>query len=165
MDEQWRKYETLMIFDPDLGMGGVDDLVQRARDFVTQEAARILKTERWGLRDLAFELKGRRKGYYLLLEYAGLPRAATELDRRLNLIDSVLKFQTIKLAERVDPASLPENEEVIGGSEPAAEAVEPPAAAAETAPEAEEESGGEGGSGDSQEGEEAKTTEEDRDEG
>jgi small subunit ribosomal protein S6 len=64
------------------------------------------------VRDLAFEVKGRRKGYYLLLDYAGLPRVASELDRRLNLIDSVLKFQTIKLEDRVDPESLPEFEEV-----------------------------------------------------
>jgi small subunit ribosomal protein S6 len=117
MAEKWRRYETLIIFDPESGTEATEGLIRRARDYVTMESGRILKTERWGLRDLAFEVKGRRKGYYLLMEFAGLPRAATELDRRLNMIDAVVKFQTIKLEEEVDPATLPEAEEVI--SEPA----------------------------------------------
>ncbi|MBI5445106.1 MAG: 30S ribosomal protein S6 [Deltaproteobacteria bacterium] len=113
MAEKWRKYETLMIFDAELGTEGTEGLIQRARDFIGQENGRILKTERWGLRDLAFELKGHRRGYYLLLEYAGVPRVATELDRKLNLIDSVVKFQSVKLDEGIDPATLPEAEEVV----------------------------------------------------
>jgi len=112
MAEKWRRYETLMIFDPDLGPDGTEELVQKVREFVTQGEGRVLKTERWGVRETAFEVKGRRKGYYLLLEYAGLPLVASEMDRRLNLIDTVVKFQTIKLQEAVDPASLPEPVEI-----------------------------------------------------
>lgn len=113
MAEKWRKYESMIIFDTEPGTDATEGLVRRTRDFVTAENGRILRTERWGVRDLAFEVKGRRKGYYFLMEFAGLPRAATELDRRLNMIDSVVKFQTIKLEEGVDPTTLPEAEEVI----------------------------------------------------
>ncbi len=112
MAEKWRRYETLMIFDPDLGPDGTEELVQKSRDFVTQGEGRVLKTERWGVREMAFEVKGRRKGYYLLLEYAGVPQVASEMDRRLNLIDTVVKYQTIKLEEAVDPESLPEPVEI-----------------------------------------------------
>jgi len=91
-----------------VGNDGAEELVQRAREFVLSQNGRVLKASRWGLREMAFELKGRSKGYYLLLEFAGLPAVATELDRRLNLIDTVLKFQTIKREDQVDPATLPE---------------------------------------------------------
>lgn len=117
MAEKWRKYETLMIFSADLGTEGTEALVQKVREYVTQDGGRILKTERWGTRDLAFELKGHRRGYYLLLEYAGVPKVATEFDRKLNLIDSIVKFQSVKLAEGLDPASLPEIEEVVSAPE------------------------------------------------
>jgi small subunit ribosomal protein S6 len=137
MIEKWRKYEALMIFAPEVGNDGAEELVQRAREFVLSQGGRVLKADRWGLRDLAFELKGRSKGYYLLLEFAGLPQVANELDRRLNLIDTVLKFQTIKREDQVDPASLPEEvvEEPIAAKEetPAAEAA--PAAEAKGTPE------------------------------
>lgn len=108
MTEKWRTYESLMIFAPEVGNDGAEELVQRAREFVLSQNGRVLKASRWGLREMAFELKGRSKGYYLLLEFAGLPAVATELDRRLNLIDTVLKFQTIKREDQVDPATLPE---------------------------------------------------------
>jgi small subunit ribosomal protein S6 len=134
MEEEWRRYESLIIFDPEGGTEATEELVQRARNFVTQDSGRILKAERWGVRDLAFELKGRRKGYYLLLDYAGLPGVATELDRRLNLIDSVLKFQTIKLEDRVDPDSLPELEEVTEDAPQAEEAGAVPEGSEEPAP-------------------------------
>lgn len=108
MTEKWRTYESMMIFAPEVGNDGAEELVQRAREFVLSQNGRVLKASRWGLREMAFELKGRTKGYYLLLEFAGLPAVATELDRRLNLIDTVLKFQTIKREDQVDPATLPE---------------------------------------------------------
>lgn len=117
MAEKWRRYETLMIFSAELGTDGTEALAQKVREYVTQEGGRLLKTERWGLRDLAFELKGHSRGYYLLLEYAGLPRVATEFDRKLNLLDSIVKFQSVKLAEDVDPATLPEVEEVVAAPE------------------------------------------------
>ena len=131
MTEKWRKYETLMIFAPEIGNDGAEELVQRTREFVLSQGARVLKANRWGMRDLAFELKGRSKGYYLLLEFAGLPKVAPELDRRLNLIDNVLKFQTIQREDQVDPESLPEEvvEEPIAAKEEPPAPVEEPAAA------------------------------------
>ncbi len=108
MADIWHRYESLILFDPDLGDEATEELIARVQEYVTNESGRILKTDRWGIRDLAFVMKGRSKAYYVLLEFAGPTRAATELDRRLNLLDTVLKFQTIKLETRVDPEALPE---------------------------------------------------------
>ncbi len=134
MEELWNRYESLVLFDPDLGTEATEELIARVREYITNESGRILKTDRWGLRDLAFVMKGRTKAYYLLLEFAGPTRAARELDRRLNLLDTVLKFQTIRLEERIDPAALPEEEAPEAPAEEAAPAQETPADA--QAPEA-----------------------------
>lgn len=131
MEELWNRYESLVLFDPELGTEATEELIARVREYITNESGRILKTDRWGLRDLAFVMKGRTKAYYLLLEFAGPTRAARELDRRLNLLDTVLKFQTIRLDERIDPAALPEEE--AGAAAPDQEApaeVQAPGAAA-----------------------------------
>ncbi len=135
MEELWNRYESLVLFDPELGTEATEELIARVKEYVTNESGRILKTDRWGLRDLAFVMKGRTKAYYLLLEFAGPTRAARELDRRLNLLDTVLKFQTIRLEERIDPAALPE-EEPEEAAPAAAEGETPPApeAPAEAAP-------------------------------
>ncbi len=154
MAQTWNRYESLLLFDPDLGTEATEELVQRTRGFVTNEGGRLIKTDRWGVRATAFELKGRSKAYYLLLEFAGPIQAARELDRRLNLVDTVLKFQTIKLADRIDPDGLPDEEDLglaepAAGAAPAGEASAPEApegAAAETgAPAPEEKTDGDGG--------------------
>ncbi len=111
--QKWRRYETLVILDPTLGTEGTEEHIEKMRGFVTAENGKILKSERWGMKDMAFELKGRSKAYYYLLEYAGPPRVSTEIARRLNLIDTVVKFQTILLQEAVDPESLTEPEVVV----------------------------------------------------
>ncbi len=141
MAELWHRYESLILFDPDLGTEATEELIARAKEYITNESGRILKIDRWGMRDLAFVMKGRAKAYYVLLEFAGPTRAATELDRRLNLLDTVLKFQTIKLEERIDPDALPEEpqeETPPSASEPGTAEAEPgPAEPAEAAPESE----------------------------
>jgi len=114
MAELWNRYESLILFDPDLGEEARTELIGRVKEYITNASGRILKTDHWGLRDLAFVMKGRSKAYYLLVEFAGPAPVSTELARRLNLLDTVLKFQTIKLEDRVDPAELPEAEEESG---------------------------------------------------
>lgn len=119
-----RRYEIIIIFDPDLSVDNIDDLAKKIRETIIDESGQIIKTERWGMRDLAFELKGRLKGYYLLIEFAGGPTVTTELERKLNLNDSILKFQTVKLQDKVDAASLPEEiiSEVVEAPKPVAKA-------------------------------------------
>ena len=134
MADIWHRYESLILFDPDLGEETTEELIARVKEYITNESGRILKTDRWGIRDLAFVMKGRAKAYYVLLEFAGPTRAATELDRRLNLLDTVLKFQTIKLEKRIDPDALPEEaqeETPAPASEPNPAEAAPEAGAAE----------------------------------
>ncbi len=107
MAELWSRYESLILFDPDLGEEARTELIGRVKEYISNASGRILKTDHWGLRDLAFAMKGRSKAYYLLVEFAGPAPVSTELARRLNLLDTVLKFQTIKLEDRLDPSELP----------------------------------------------------------
>ena len=114
MAKTWRKYESLILYSPELDTDASEALVERFRDFIRSADGRMLKTERWGVRDTAFEIKGNKKAYYVLLEYAGEGPVSLHLAHQLNLLDMVIKFQTIKLADRVDPDDLPETEEITG---------------------------------------------------
>ena len=76
MTEKWRKYEAMIIFAPEVGTDGAEELVQRAREFVLSQDGRVLKANRWGLRDMAFELKGRNGSAREVLEGVRLRTAA-----------------------------------------------------------------------------------------
>jgi small subunit ribosomal protein S6 len=131
MARTWRKYETLILIDAGLGMEATEEFINRFRQLINTDG-RMLKTDRWGVRNTAFEIKHHTKAYYLMLEYAGEGVVSTQLEHALNLLDSIIKFQTIKLAEGLDPEELPTEEENIIPEEPAAEEE----AAEEAAPEA-----------------------------
>ncbi|TAL18239.1 30S ribosomal protein S6 [bacterium] len=118
MPTPWRKYEILILMDPNLGTEGTEDLINRCRGFVIDAGGRMLKTERWGIRDTAFEVKRQKKAWYLLLEFAGEGSVATSMARQLNLLDVVIKFQAVKLAEGIDPSTLPEIEEQVSAVAP-----------------------------------------------
>jgi small subunit ribosomal protein S6 len=51
-------------------------------------------------------LKKSKKGFYVLLEYCGDAALTEELERVFRLDDKILKYQTVKLSDRADPAAL-----------------------------------------------------------
>jgi small subunit ribosomal protein S6 len=98
----YRKYETLVIVRPELS----EDESTRVWDRISGVLGRLdgheIKREVWGKRKLAFEIKKNKKGVYLYLLYLGGNDLVLELERNLRLLDDVLKYQTVKLADNVD---------------------------------------------------------------
>jgi len=97
-----REYETIYILRPDMpedGMTGVND---RLSGILEREGAKVLKHDVWGKKKLAFEVKKHPKGVYVYLNYLGKPDSIREIERNLRLIEPVLGYQTIKIADDVD---------------------------------------------------------------
>lgn len=120
MAKTWRRYEIMVLIDAGLAMEAAEQLIEKCREIIRNAGGRMVKTERWGLRDLAFPIKRHAKAYYVLLEYVGEGAVSTTLSHHLNLLDTVVKFQGVKLAEGIDPAELPEADEIIVEKRPVA---------------------------------------------
>ncbi|HEY6009432.1 MAG TPA: 30S ribosomal protein S6 [Geobacteraceae bacterium] len=140
MEQIWKKYETLVLYNGAMDLPAAEQMLEKLREIVRSGGGKMVKTERWGLRDMAFPIKRCKRAYYTLIEYAGPGTVSTNLGHQMNLIDEVVKFQTVKIADRVNPADLPETEEIVGRELPT---VPPPMPVVETA-EAEEGVEGEG---------------------
>jgi small subunit ribosomal protein S6 len=106
-----RHYETVVIINPNLSEDDHKEVVKKYGDLITKEKGVIVKIDEWGKQRLAYELKRFDKGAYVLMEYCGEQGLTSTLARALKLDDRILKFQTIKLADRVDPDSLIKKEE------------------------------------------------------
>jgi small subunit ribosomal protein S6 len=128
-----KHYETLYIISPELGDEDYKAVVAKHKDLIEKEKGVIIKLDEWGKRRLAYELKKFDQGFYVLMVYCGEAGIASELARALKLDDKVLKFQTIKLSDNVNPEDLIEKPEQVE-EEPAEEAP----ATEEQAPEKEE---------------------------
>lgn len=95
-----KKYETIFILDPDLEEEQAQSLVEKIKGIITQANGEILKVEDWGKRKLAYEVKKKTKGHYILAHFLGSPALLFELERNFRVMDAVIKFQSVRLDER-----------------------------------------------------------------
>jgi len=95
-----RKYETIFILDPDLEDEQALSVIEKVKGIITQTKGELLKVEDWGKRKLAYEVKKKPKGHYILIHFLGSPALLSELERNFRVMDVVIKFQSVRLGER-----------------------------------------------------------------
>ena len=99
-----RRYETIFIIRPDLGEPQIKDIIKRFEGIATSGAGEIIETEEWGFRELAYHIKGERRGYYVRLDYAAETAAMNEVERNLKLQDTVLRYLSVLVESETDVA-------------------------------------------------------------
>lgn len=97
-----RKYETFFIVDPDLPDESNTALESKVQSIITSNGGEILAYSPWGKRKLAYAIRKRSRGLYVLMEYAGGPGLVAELERNLRIDERILKFITVMLEQRYD---------------------------------------------------------------
>ena len=94
-------YESVYIARQDLSTQQVEALTEQMSAVLTDNGAKIEKTEQWGLRSLAYRIKKNRKGHYTQLTIDGPSAAVQELERQLGLNEDVLRSLTLSI-EAID---------------------------------------------------------------
>lgn len=95
-----RAYEVVVIFDATLEEEAIRPVLDRATAPITRDGGSV-KTDRWGKRRFAYELKHRWEGNYVLLAFNAEPTSVAEIDRVLFLADEVLRHKVIRIPEKV----------------------------------------------------------------
>jgi small subunit ribosomal protein S6 len=101
-----RHYETIFIVNPTLAEETCREVIDRYKNVIEKQKGVIVKVDEWGQQRLAYRVKKFDKGFYVLLNYCAGSGATSELERELKLDDRILKYQTVKLADDVDPEEL-----------------------------------------------------------
>jgi len=101
-----RHYETIYIVNPTVSDDDYGDVVNKFRGILEKHKGIIIKVEEWGKQKLAYTIKKNDKGSYVLIEYCGGPDLIGLFERDLKLDERILKYQTVKLDEDVDPETL-----------------------------------------------------------
>jgi small subunit ribosomal protein S6 len=90
-----RHYELMVILEPDLEERTIAPSLDRFLSVVTK-AGGTYQTEIWGRRRLAYEIKKQIEGIYAVIDIQAEPAAVAELDRQLNLNESVLRTKLLR---------------------------------------------------------------------
>jgi small subunit ribosomal protein S6 len=102
-----RPYEVMVIFDASLEEDAVRALVDRFTQQLTAAGAKSVSTDNWGKRRLAYPVRHRNEGYYVVIEANAMPAALSDLDRQLGLADEVIRHKVLRLPERATGRSRP----------------------------------------------------------
>jgi small subunit ribosomal protein S6 len=98
-------YETIFIVDPDTPGTDQDIIFEKVKNMIDQKG-KLLMFDDWGNRKLAYEIKKKRQGRYVRLDYCGDGVLVDEMERTFRLDFRILKFMTVLIAQDVDPEAL-----------------------------------------------------------
>ena len=86
-----RHYELMVILDPELEERTVAPSLDKFLDVVRKGGGSVENVDIWGRRRLAYEIEKKTEGIYAVVDMKATPEVAKELDRQLNLNESVLR--------------------------------------------------------------------------
>jgi small subunit ribosomal protein S6 len=96
-----RQYELVYIITPEASEQEVTDLHTQIEHIVQRFHGTLDKTENWGRRKLAYEIGHHREGIYVVETITGSGELVREIDRRLRVIDSVVRHLIVRVDEEL----------------------------------------------------------------
>jgi small subunit ribosomal protein S6 len=98
-----RTYEAVMVFDPALEVEQIESDLRKLNELMAAGGT-VRRWERWGKRRLAYEIKGRQYGYYVLSVFDCTPEQIAALERNMRIYSSIIRH----LISVVEPSRVPE---------------------------------------------------------
>ena len=105
-----RHYELMVILDPDLEERTIAPSLDTFLNVVRNGGGTVEKTDVWGRRRLAFEIDKKTESIYAVIDLNAEPAVMKELDRQLNLNESILRTKVMRpdlRASKPAPAKAP----------------------------------------------------------
>ncbi len=96
-----RPYEVMIIIDADLEEETIRAAVERWLQLIESRGAERGHVDYWGKRRLAYEIKRKPDGYYVVVQARAEPQAMDELHRVLSLADEVIRHKVLRIPEKV----------------------------------------------------------------
>jgi small subunit ribosomal protein S6 len=96
-----RQYELVYIVTPEATEQAVTDLHSQIEQIVQRFGGTFDKTENWGRRKLAYEIGHHREGTYVVETITGSGELMKEIDRRLRVIDQVIRHLVVRVDEEL----------------------------------------------------------------
>lgn len=95
------RYELTYIIDPALEESARKELIERFTQVIVANGGEVEKVdETWGKRRLAYAINYKTEGYYVLTTFKASGEVPREIERNLQISDSVIRYLVVKLEEK-----------------------------------------------------------------
>jgi small subunit ribosomal protein S6 len=95
-----RKYECTYILDPGLAEEQQEPIIDRFKNLVGENGGAVEAVDKWERRRLAYEVKGRREGVYVVMNFSGEPSTEAELGRVMGISDDILRHLIVRTDQK-----------------------------------------------------------------
>jgi small subunit ribosomal protein S6 len=92
-------YESIFIIRQDVSSADVDKVVDDFSTIIKNMGGAVHKTEYWGLRSLAYEINGNKKGHYYFMGIEANNPLLAEMDRKIKLSESIIRSSMVRVEE------------------------------------------------------------------
>ena len=90
-------YEHTFIARQDLTESQSKKLVSKYEDKINKNLGKVLKTEEWGLRNLSYNIKNNKKGFYFHIKFEGVGKTIEELEKAENIDETLIRYLTVRV--------------------------------------------------------------------
>lgn len=90
-------YEHVFLARQDLAQAQVDVLAATATEIIETNGGKVIKTETWGLRSLAYKIAKNRKAHYVMLEFTAPGGVVAELERQTQINEDIIRYMSVKV--------------------------------------------------------------------
>jgi small subunit ribosomal protein S6 len=91
-----RDYEITVIVHPDLDETAFGEIIERIKGWITGSEGTVSNVDVWGKRKLAYEIRKKNEGQYVLLHAQMAPSFCTELERNMRLTEPIMRFLVVR---------------------------------------------------------------------
>jgi small subunit ribosomal protein S6 len=99
-------YEHIFLARQDLSQAQVDALAAQATEIVEKNEGKVIKTETWGLKTLAYKIDRNRKAHFVMLNLDAPGSVVAELERQTRINEDVIRYMTIRVDNHEDGPSV-----------------------------------------------------------
>jgi small subunit ribosomal protein S6 len=90
-----RKYELVCILHPDLDETAFNDALDKVKGWISESEGSVESVDNWGRRKMAYMIRKQLEGQYVMLNANILPSATAELERKLRLLEPVMRHMLV----------------------------------------------------------------------
>lgn len=90
-----KKYEIMYIVRPTLDETAIKNLIGEMNNIFPNYESKVVKTNEWGMKELAYEIQKHTRGFYVVLNVEATPAAIAEFDRVAGIKEDIIRYMIV----------------------------------------------------------------------
>ena len=99
-------YEHVFICRQDLTSTQAESIADEFKKTLSDNGGKVIDTEYWGLKTIAYRMNKNRKGHYFLMRSESVSSAVSEMERLMNINEDIMRFLTVKVKTHKEGGSI-----------------------------------------------------------